>query len=532
MKLKRRHMENVDYRNILLYRSMNLSIRGVAQKSGVNRMTVARVCKLADQKGIVWDTISKLSGDEIKAQLFGTSVSHQPKISVDMEKYLDWLSRDKTKTDCWEDYSKTANPINRLQRSQFYARLKAAEDEFKLKNTNSTSIRRHWLPAEYCQIDYAGDTIELELNDGSHIKINIFVGVLCFSNYCFAYATKGQRREHWIEAMGKMLIAFGGTPKFMLFDNAKALVKHPDPVNPILCSEVIEFAQYYKMDLTNTRIVSPRDKGAVENAVKQVQNEIKKHPGTYRSIEDIQNVLDYVCNVINTRSTKSLPLSRAKMWEQEKPFLGPLPDKPFTMGDTIKTLTVRRDNCVFINNHHYSAPYQYISRLVKCRITTDRQLQILDINTLEEIATHRYYEPDDFSDGYTHVKSEHLPAGKMTIEDTVRALYQALIKIGPDVEVFLAQCLTRKSWESKYQMLRFLQKLIGTYGKTRVNKACLTALFMERATVAFVECILKQGQEDSLATEANINQALIKRLRDGNFLRDAAEFDLIVRSSN
>lgn len=216
MRIKRRRMNDCDYKNILRYRSMGLSTRRVAEETGVNKSTVASICQIADHKGIVWENISELSDTEVKQQLLDKSCNQVPKVAVDMEKYLDWLSQKKTKAECWDDYHQTANPANCLQRSQFYARLKAVADELKLQTTKSTSIRRQWLPGDYSQIDYAGDTIDLELDDGSHTKINIFVGILCFSRYVFAYATKGQTRKDWLEAMAQMLIAFGGTTKFML----------------------------------------------------------------------------------------------------------------------------------------------------------------------------------------------------------------------------------------------------------------------------------------------------------------------------
>ncbi|HIU37431.1 MAG TPA: hypothetical protein IAC56_04070 [Candidatus Aphodousia faecigallinarum] len=58
-----------------------------------------------------------------------------------------------------------------------------------------------WNPGEYVQIDYSGDGVPITDIEGKTKMAQIFVAVLPYSGYIFAYATADQKRDSWLDAL-------------------------------------------------------------------------------------------------------------------------------------------------------------------------------------------------------------------------------------------------------------------------------------------------------------------------------------------
>ena len=90
-------------------------------------------------------------------------------------------------------------------------------------------------------MDCAGQTVPLvDAATGEVTAAPIFVATLDASNYTFACATRRQTTADWIGAQIQALEFFGGVPRLIVPDQARALIKRPDRYDPepnALCDE-------------------------------------------------------------------------------------------------------------------------------------------------------------------------------------------------------------------------------------------------------------------------------------------------------
>jgi transposase len=79
-------------------------------------------------------------------------------------------------------------------------------------------------------------------------------------------ATRRQTTADWIGAQIGALEFFGGVPRLIVPDQARALIKNPDRYDPQPNALYDEFAAHYGCALLAARPAHPRDKPKVENA--------------------------------------------------------------------------------------------------------------------------------------------------------------------------------------------------------------------------------------------------------------------------
>ena len=140
-------------------------------------------------------------------------------------------------------------------------------------------------------------------------RIQIFVGVLCYSGLIFCTATNGQTREDWLAGITKMFHYFDGVTDETWLDNSTPLVKNADKYDPDLATEFSNFCDYYN---TLGYAVEPgksRHKALVENAVKQFQDRILNHLNkrSFFSIEEINSAIEPLLAQLNNAELTERP---------------------------------------------------------------------------------------------------------------------------------------------------------------------------------------------------------------------------------
>ncbi len=134
------------------------------------------------------------------------------------------------------------------------------------------SMRQTHLAGEKLFVDYAGQTVPLmDAVTGEITAAQIFVATLGASNYTYACATRRQTTADWIGAQIQALEFFGGVPRLIVPDQARALIKNPDRYDPQTNALYDEFAAHYGCALLAARPAHPRDKPKVANAVLVVE---------------------------------------------------------------------------------------------------------------------------------------------------------------------------------------------------------------------------------------------------------------------
>jgi len=105
-----------------------------------------------------------------------------------------------------------------------YSQLKHFLRPFKLK-IHDPVVRFETLPGKQMQVDFTNIS-----RGGSRIKG--FVATLGFSRSSYVVFSAQERQEDWLSGIEEAFYHFGGVPKEVLFDNAKAIVLERDAYGP------------------------------------------------------------------------------------------------------------------------------------------------------------------------------------------------------------------------------------------------------------------------------------------------------------
>lgn len=107
-------------------------------------------------------------------------------------------------------------------------------------------MRQTHLAGEKLFVDHAGQTVPLvDAATGEITAAQIFVATLGASNYTYACATGRQTTADWIGAQIQALEFFGGVPRLIVPDQARALIKRPDRYDPEPNALYDEFSAHY-----------------------------------------------------------------------------------------------------------------------------------------------------------------------------------------------------------------------------------------------------------------------------------------------
>ena len=87
-----------------------------------------------------------------------------------------------------------------------YSQFRRRYREHLASSAPEPRMRRTLLPAEMCEVDYAGMTMPVATADGVR-QVSIFVGTLPFSTIIYAEATWTQTTEDWLGSHVRMFNA-------------------------------------------------------------------------------------------------------------------------------------------------------------------------------------------------------------------------------------------------------------------------------------------------------------------------------------
>ena len=98
-----------------------------------------------------------------------------------------------------------------------------------------------------------------------------FVACLPCSDLIYAETTWTQRQEDWLGAHVRAFADLGGCPEKLVPDNTRTGVSEANYWDPVLNRSYHELARHYRVAIVPARVRKPRDKPAVENAVRLVE---------------------------------------------------------------------------------------------------------------------------------------------------------------------------------------------------------------------------------------------------------------------
>jgi hypothetical protein len=201
------------------------------------------------------------------------------------------------------------------------------------------------------------------------------VATLGWSRRCWVQAFRHERQSAWFDGIEGAFAHFGGVPKEVLLDNAKALVEHHDAATrEVRFNErLLAFARYWSFTPRACAPYRARTKGKDERGVGYVKrNAIAGHAfASWAALEaHLAWWMREIADVREHGTTGEAPIARFQ--REEAAALRPLEGRPpfRQVRDLIRR--VSSDCCVEIDTNAYSVPWRLIGETVRVVVAGGR----------------------------------------------------------------------------------------------------------------------------------------------------------------
>ncbi len=247
------------------------------------------------------------------------------------------------------------------------------------------TVRFETAPGEQLQIDFGSLSVQI---GGYGRKIYLFVATLGYSRRTFVELFLHERQSAWLQGLEGAFRHFGGTPRELLLDNAKALVhQHNVQTREILFNERFgSFCRYWAVIPRACAPYRARTKGKDERGVGYVKrNAIAGH--TFTSLDALRSHLAHwmreVADVRIHGTTGEPPLQRFER-DERSVLRGVDGRAPFLQ---VRELVrcVHSDACIELDTNRYSVPWRLIGESVTV-VVADHQVRVLYAGN--EVACH------------------------------------------------------------------------------------------------------------------------------------------------
>lgn len=344
-------------------------------------------------------------------------------------------------------------------------------------------------------VDFAGKKWPItSRSTGEVINVEVFVGILGFSQFTYVEATATQKREDVIRASENALHYIGGVPQAIVCDNLKSAVYRACKYEPELNEAYERFALHYSTTILPTRPNKPKDKPLVEGAVKITYRRIKAvlRNRVFFSIEELNEAIRELLVHYNNKVSKDAKDTRKNLLEQvERSELKPLPAERYEIYQ-YAWCQVYKTSYVMLSEdrHYYSVPYELIGKRLKV-VYNSRTVEVY--YHMKRVALHNR---DCTVKGRTTTK-EHLPANLQFLKDMNA---ENLISWAASVGEFTKQTVTviidnRQHFDQARKSCMGILHLCKKVGKERVEKACQRAVYFDNYSYRAIKNILQGNLE-------------------------------------
>jgi transposase len=256
--------------------------------------------------------------------------------------------------------------------------------------TALATVRVETAPGDQLQIDFGQKRIAIA---GIAVRVFLLVAVLSYSRRLFVKAFLNERGDDWREGLAAAFRHFGGVPRVLLGDNARALVVGRDRATGIVSFHPAYVAFCRDWDV-QPRACAPyraRTKGKTEAGVKFVKHNALADLSfdSFAALE--QHLAEWVVSADRRRhgTTREAPLVRFE--REERAQLRPLLDRALPRRVQRVRRRVALDAFVDVDTVRYSVPHRLVRDHVDVAVGDDR---VEIFHGSELVATHaRSTEP-------------------------------------------------------------------------------------------------------------------------------------------
>lgn len=322
---------------------------------------------------------------------------------------------------------------------------------------------------------------------GRRRRFRAWVFTAVVSRMRFVYPCFRETTETAIEACEAAWAFFGGVFGVVLPDNTKAIVTLADPLEPLINSTFLEYAQARGFHIDPARAGHARDKGRVERAVPSTREDCFAGERLH-TLEAAREHARAWCMhewaVRRHSTTRRRPLEHFEA--EEKTRLLPPPSAPYDVPLWAEP-KVARDHFAQVDRALYSLPTRFIGQRLRARadrFTVRFYQRGVIVKTHPRLAPgQRSTDPSDFP--------EHKAPYAMRDVDFLRRTAQGHgVAIGRFASALLDGPLPWTRMRRAYALLSLVRK----YGPERVEAACLTALEADMLDVRRLQRMLERAE--------------------------------------
>ena len=444
-----------------------LSQRVIARALGVVRSTVERVLRRFEASGLTWPPDAALDDAALERRIYCTpGKPGQAKRCArpDYAEVVRELSRKGvTRRLLWSEYRDRHG--DGVGYSVFCDELAAFQGDRDL------AYRHDHVPGEKAYFDFAGLT--LRYRDGTvERKAQIFTAALGWSNAIFAHAYADQTAASWLDGQQRAFAAFGGVTAIAVPDNPKALIARADRYEPKLTAVYADFARHYDFVVVPARVRKPKDKAAVEGAVKIVEMRLlaAARECVFASLEALNAWLSEGLHALNAAPFQKRVGSRLEQLAAEQAHLKPLPASRFETPVYLQR-KVARDYHVDVQRQYYSVPWQHAGQTVEVRLT---QAHVEVLRNDRRIALHRRAAAAQ----RFVTDAAHMPAHHRAFRDP-QIMRRAAV-IGPQTVALIdALFAKRRHPEQAIRSAQGVLALVRDHARSALEAACARAVALD-----------------------------------------------------
>ena len=490
-----------------LAHELGYSLRQIAESVRLGRTSVRDYLVRADAAGVRYEDVAGTGEAEIEALLFRRPEPAVTRPQPDWAEVAAELGKPAvTLLLVWQEY-RDRHPEG-YRYSQFRRHYRSHQ-----KLAPEPRMRRTLLPAELCEVDYAGMTMPVITAHGER-QASLFVGTLPFSTYLYAEATWTQASEDWLASHVRMFAAWGGSVPKLVPDNLKTGVTHASFYDPVLNPSYLALARHYGIGIVPARVRRPRDKPLVENGVQQVERWVLAplRNRQFFSLDELNAAIAEKLFELNNRplSADSTQTRASVFKEHEQPKLRALPCEPFIVGRW-QRFKLGSDYHIRIDGVAYSAPFGLIGKPVDVHCTASL---VGIFHQGERVASHARNRPKPgvLRPAITldeHRPPQHRAAARLSPE----AVRETVAAIGGPLSVLSERIFLRADHPD--QAARHVAGLIALgekHGADALQTAVAAALSANVHSYVFVRAWLASGRTglpcDAAASGAGLHENL------------------------
>ena len=225
-----------------------------------------------------------------------------------------------------------------------------------------------FLPGEAVQVDWGDVRIWL---DDTAVKANLFCGRLCYSCAPFVQCYRRQNAESFQDGLVRLLEYFGGTPRRVIFDNARVAVKEGFGAQAKATDSYAALAAHYGFETVFCNPSSGNEKGLVEGLVGFSRRNFCVPIPRVRDMEELNTLLRERCVAYLAHTISGKSADVGTMFREEQRHLYPLPKYRY---DPAKRTEVRVNtfSTVRFETNSYSVPVKYCGRTAVVKALPER----------------------------------------------------------------------------------------------------------------------------------------------------------------